>query len=89
METKKREMTPREIMESDSYIENKFYLVKEINEPVVKIDYRVFRKTQIEKERLKEHKLINIEERRKYYGDNYKDFLNIPSKSIETIRITN
>lgn len=84
------EPTFNNILTSEAYEKQKESVQKSINWGDPKKEYfpdrSVFKKTMQEKMKLYNLKKKNIEERRKFYGKDYKKHLNIPSKSIKFLK---
>jgi len=85
-----KELTPKQIMEDPYYEIQRKKIMREINTyyPEAFPDRSEFEKTLSEKHKLWSLKKANIEERRAFYGKDYKKYLNVPTKSITPIKIT-
>jgi hypothetical protein len=84
------EVSFKQLLEHPSYGQQKEKLRKEINWGDPKKQYfadrKEFKKSKEEKAKLATLKAQNVKERKAHYGEDYKDYLNIPSRQIETIK---
>lgn len=78
------DMSVKDFLESNSYLTKKAALLRETNGRNMVIDYSVFKKTKVEKDKTLEMKLRNHEERMHHYGPGEcHRHLNIPSRKME------
>lgn len=85
------EPTFKQILEHPHYEQQKAIVRKSVNWGDPKNQYitdrSVFKKTKEEKAKLLTFKIRHKEKLKKYYGKDWKKHLNIPSESMETIKI--